>query len=130
MKKKILESSKFFHPNLISSMHKLKLFSRVLLLKLEKEKCLTIQIHIYGIKQGVVLFQSLLNQKDTQEKLGKLRFDLNSSNNTNEFQKTVKKFTEIISECANKTHRTKKRDKVNKKPEKPWYSENCTLLRK
>ena len=111
-------------------MHELKLFSRVLLLKLEKEKCLTIQIHIFEIKQGVVLFQFLLNQKDTQEKLGKLRFALNSSNNTNESQKTVKKFTDIISECANKTHRTKKRDKVNKKPKKPWYSENCTLLRK
>ena len=26
--------------------------------------------------QGAVLFHSLLNQKDTQEKLGKLRFDL------------------------------------------------------
>ena len=75
--------------------------------------------------QGAVLFHSLLNQKDTQEKLGKLRFDLESSSNTNAIQKTVKQFTDIISECGDKTLRVKKRGKVNKKPKKPWYSENC-----
>ena len=80
--------------------------------------------------QGAVLFHSLLNQKDTQEKLGKLRFDLESSSNTNAIQKTVKQFTDIISECGDKTLRIKKRGKVNKKPKKPWYSKNCTLLRK
>ena len=70
------------------------------------------------------------NQKDTQERLGKLRFDLDSSSNTNAIQKTVKQFTEITSECGDKTLRIKKRGKVNKKPKKPWHSENCTLLRK
>ena len=48
--------------------------------------------------QGAVLFHSLLNQKDTQEKLGKLRFALESSSNTNAIKKTVKQFTDIISE--------------------------------
>ena len=80
--------------------------------------------------QGAVLFHSLLNQKDTQEKLGKLRFDLESSSNTNAIEKTVKQFTDIISECGDKALRFKKRGKVNKKPQKPWYSENCSLLRK
>ena len=80
--------------------------------------------------QGAVLFHSLLNQNDTQEKLGKLRFDLDSSSNTNTIQKAVKQFTEIISECDDKTLRIKKRVKVNTKPKKLWYSENCTLLRK
>ena len=80
--------------------------------------------------QGAVLFHSLLNQKDTQEKLGKLRFDLESSSNTNAIKRTVKQFTEIISECGDEALRIKKRSKVNKKPKKPWYSENCTLLRK
>ena len=47
--------------------------------------------------QGAVLFHSLLNQKDTQEKLRKLRFDLDSSSNTNVIQAVVKQFTEIIS---------------------------------
>ena len=41
--------------------------------------------------QGVLLFHSSLNQKDTQEKFGKLRFDLDSSSNTNAIQKAVKK---------------------------------------
>ena len=80
--------------------------------------------------QGAVLFHSLLNQKDTQEKLGKLRFDLESPSNTNAIQKTVKQFTDIISECGDKALRVKKRGKVKKKPKKPWYSENVTLLRK
>ena len=70
-----------------------------------------------------------MNQKDTKEKLGKLRFDLDLSGTTNAIQKTVKQFTEIISECGDKTLRIKKRGKVNKKPKKPWHSENCTLLR-
>ena len=68
--------------------------------------------------QGAVLFHSLLNQKDTQEKLGKLRFDLDSSSNTNAIQKTIKQFTEFISECGDKGLRIKKRGKVNKKPKK------------
>ena len=80
--------------------------------------------------QGAVLFHSILNQKDTQEKLGKLRFDLESSSNTNAIKRTVKQFTEIISECGDEALRIKKRSKMNKKPKKPWYSENCTLLRK
>ena len=79
--------------------------------------------------QGAVLFHSLLNQKDTQEKLGKLRFDLESSSNTNAVQKAVKKFTGIILECVDKTLRIKKRGKVKVKPKKLWYSD-CTLLRK
>ena len=65
--------------------------------------------------QGAVLLHSLLNQKDTQEKLGKLRFDLDSSSNTNVIQKAVKQFTEIVAECGDKTLRIKKRGKVNKK---------------
>ena len=56
--------------------------------------------------QGAVLFHSLLNQK------------------------AVIQFTEIISECGDKTLTVKRRGKVNKKPKKPWYSENCALLRK
>ena len=68
--------------------------------------------------QSAVLFYLLLNQKDTLEKLGKLRFDLASSNNTNSIQKAVKQFTEIISECGDKTLRIKKRGKVNKKTKK------------
>ena len=114
-------------------MHQLLLLSRVLLLNFEKEKGSAIQRHIYIYKwdnQGAVLFHSLRNQKDTQEKLGKLRFDLDSSSNTNTIQKAVKQFTEIISECGDKALRIKKRAKVNKKPKKSWYSENCTLLRK
>ena len=67
-------------------------------------------------KQGAVLFHSLPNQKNTQEKLGKLRFDLKSSSNTNAIQKFVKQSTEIISECGDKALRIKKRGKVNKKP--------------
>ena len=43
---------------------------------------------------------SILNQKDTQEKLGKLKFDLESPSNTNAIQKTIKQFTDIISECG------------------------------
>ena len=43
--------------------------------KFGKEKCSTTQNHKWD-NQGAVLFHSLLNQKDTQEKLGKLRFDL------------------------------------------------------
>ena len=39
--------------------------------------------------QDVVLFHSLLSHKDTQ-KLEKLRFDLDSSSNTNAIQKAVK----------------------------------------
>ena len=70
--------------------------------------------------RGAGLFHSLLNQKDTQEKLGKLRFDLGLSSNTNAIQNTVKKFTEIISECGDKTLGIKKRGKVNKKPKNPW----------
>ena len=58
--------------------------------------------------QASVLFPSLLNQKDTYEKLGKLRFDLDSSSNTNAIQKAVKQFTEIISECGDKTLRLKR----------------------
>ena len=80
--------------------------------------------------QGAVLFHSILNQKDTQEKLGKLRFDLDSSSNANAIQKAAKQFTKIISESGHKTLGIKKRGKVNKKPKKPWYRENCTLLRK
>ena len=102
------------------------LFSRVVLLNLEKEKFSTTERHKW-YDQRAVLFQSLLNQKDTQEKLGKLRFDLESSSNTNAIKKTV---TEIISECGDEALRIKKRSKMNKKPKKPWYSENCTLLRK
>ena len=102
------------------------LFSRVVLLNLEKEKFSTTERHKW-YDQSAVLFQSLLNQKDTQEKLGKLRFDLESSSNTNAIKKTV---TEIISECGDEALRIKKRSKMNKKPKKPWYSENCTLLRK
>ena len=79
--------------------------------------------------QDAGLFLSLLNQKDTPEKLGKLRFDLDSSNNTNAIRKTVKQFNEIISGRGDKTLRIKKRGKVNKKTKNPWYSENCTLLR-
>ena len=60
--------------------------------------------------QGAVLFHSLLNQKDTQEKLGKLRFDLESSSNTNAIQKTVKQFIYIISKCGDKDLRIKKRE--------------------
>ena len=63
-------------------------------------------------------------------KLRKLRFAFDSSSNTNAIQKAVKGFTEVSSECRNKTLRIKKRDKVNKKSKNPWYSENCTLLRK
>ena len=66
--------------------------------------------------RGAVLFHSL---KDTQEKLGKLRFDLELSSNTNAIQKTVIHFTEIISECGDKALRIKNRGKVNKKPKKP-----------
>ena len=40
--------------------------------------------------QGAVLFHSLLNQKDTKEKLGELRFVLDKSSNTNGIQKAVK----------------------------------------
>ena len=80
--------------------------------------------------QASVLFPSLLKQKDTYEKLGKLRLDLDSSSNTNAIQKAVKQFTEIISECGDKTLRIKKRGQVNKRPKSPWYGENCTLLRK
>ena len=60
--------------------------------------------------EGADLFHSLLNQKDTQEKLGKLRFDLESYSNTNAIQKTVKQFTYIISECGDKDLRIKKRE--------------------
>ena len=69
--------------------------------------------------QASVLFPSLLNQKDTYEKLGKLRFDLDSSSNNNAIQKAVKQFTEIISECGDKTLRIKKRGQVNKRPKTP-----------
>ena len=55
--------------------------------------------------QRAVLFHCLLNQKDIQEKLGKLRFDLDSSSKTNAIQKAVKQFTESISECGDKTLR-------------------------
>ena len=79
--------------------------------------------------QGAVLFHSLLNQKDTQEKLGKLRFDLDSSSNTNAIQKTVKQFTEFISECVDKTLRTTKRGKVNKKPKKSNQIDFCKGFR-
>ena len=51
--------------------------------------------------QGAVLFHSLLNQKDTKEKLGELRFVLDKSSNTNGIQKAV------ISECGDKTLRIK-----------------------
>ena len=57
--------------------------------------------------QGAVLFHSLLNQKDTKEKLGELRFVLDKSSNTNGIQKAVKQFPEIISECGDKTLRIK-----------------------
>ena len=80
--------------------------------------------------QGAVLFHSILDQKDTQEKLGKLRFDLDSSSNANAIQKAAKQFTKIVSESGDRTLRIKKRGKVNKKQKKPLYSENCTLLRK
>ena len=80
--------------------------------------------------QGAVLFHSILDQKDTQEKLGKLRFDLDSSSNANAIQKAAKQFTKIVSESGDRTLRIKKRGKVNKKQNKPLYSENCTLLRK
>ena len=63
--------------------------------------------------QGAALYHPILNQKDTQEKLGKLRFDLDSSSNTVTIQKAVKQFTQIISECGDKI---KKRGTVNKKP--------------
>ena len=56
--------------------------------------------------RAVVLFHSL---KDTQEELGKLRFDLELSSNTNAIQRTVKQFTEIISECGDKALRIKNR---------------------
>ena len=39
--------------------------------------------------RGAGLFHSLLSQKDTQEKLDKLRFDLGLSSNTNAIRKTV-----------------------------------------
>ena len=39
--------------------------------------------------RGAGLFHSLLSQKDTQEKLDKLRFDLGLSSNTNAIKKTV-----------------------------------------
>ena len=39
--------------------------------------------------RGAGLFHSLLSQKDTQEKLDKLRFDLGLSSNTNAIQNTV-----------------------------------------
>ena len=76
------------------------------------------------------LFYSLLNQKDTQEKLGKLNFNLDSFSNTNAIEKAVKQLIEMISECGDKTLRIKKSGKVNKKPKKHWYRENCNLLRK
>ena len=80
--------------------------------------------------QATFLFHSSPNQKSTQEKLGKLRFNSSSSSNRNAIQKAVKKFAEIISECGDQNLRIKERVKVNKKPKKPWCSENCTLLRK
>ena len=76
------------------------------------------------------LFHSLLNQKDTQEKLRKLNFNLDSFSNTNAIEKAVKQLIEMISECGDKTLRIKNSGKVNKKPKKPWYSKNCNLLRK
>ena len=72
--------------------------------------------------RGAGLFHSLLNQKDTQEKLGQLQFDLGLSSNTNAIQNTVKKFTEIKSECGDKAVGIRKRGKVNKKPKKPRQS--------
>ena len=51
--------------------------------KFEKGKVLNHPKTYKWDNQGAVLFHSLLNQKDTQEKLGKLRFDLDSSSNTN-----------------------------------------------
>ena len=50
--------------------------------------------------QATFLFHSSPNQKSTQEKLGKLRFNSSSSSNRNAIQKAVKKFAEIISECG------------------------------
>ena len=74
------------------------------LVKYGKGKCSTIERHTYEWdNQGAVLFHFLLNQKDTQENLGKLRFDLDSSSNTYTIQKAVKQFTEIISKCSDKT---------------------------
>ena len=98
--------------------------------KFRKEKVLNHPKTYKWDNQGAVLFHSLLNQKEFQEKLGKLRFDLESSSNTNAIQKTVKQITEIISECGDKILRIKRRGKENKKPQKPWYSDNRILLRR
>ena len=61
-------------------------------------------------------------------KLGKLGFDLDSSSNINAVQNAVKKLTEIISECGDKTLWIEKRSKVKKKLKR--YTENCALFRK
>ena len=98
--------------------------------KFEKEKVRNHPKTYISNNQGPALFRSLLNERDTQERLGKLRSELGSSRNTNAIQKSVKQFIEIISESGDKTLRNNKRGKVNKKPRKPWYSENCSLLGK
>ena len=58
--------------------------------------------------QSAILFHSLQNHKFTQEKLRNMRFILDTSSNTNATQKAVKKLTEIISECGDKTLRIKR----------------------
>ena len=55
--------------------------------------------------------------KNIQEKLGKPGVDLGSSGNANTIQNVVKRFTEIISECRDKTSTIKKRGKIKKTQE-------------
>ena len=76
-------------------------------------------------------FSSLINCKDSKMKIKALSEVLERNKSVQNLQKATKVFTNsIITNCANKSLKLKRRYKTNKKSNKPGYDETCANLKK
>ena len=76
------------------------------------------------------LFIDLINQKNSQLRLGTFSESLKNHNTIENLQKITKTFTQFMNVCASKSLKLKSRLKKNRKHSKPWYNDCCVTQKR
>ena len=80
--------------------------------------------------QGSTNFRILINCRDSKMKAKAVSEVLEKNKSVQNLQKAAKIFTDFITNGTNKSLKSKRRCKTNKKRNKPWYNETYANLKK
>ena len=93
--------------------------------KLGKEKLFNPPKSNKWSDQGWAIFKSILNLSEKKTQITILQDILSRDNSGKEIENITKHFAKVLTECADKSLKIKRRGKGKKKVKNPWHNDTC-----